>query len=401
MSSVIAPVREGSARGSLLVDPDTGQPAGVPGTTGTGIIATMSDVEDDDDQIEVDLPEELTFREPGISSTDALVARLRALQTGAQSRPRRPLRVLSIDGGGIRGVAPARVLEHLESLTGNPLHRSFDLIAGTSTGGIIALGVTAPRSGGGARNNACALRRLYEQAGPDIFPRTARRALIRPWLRARYANGELARQLRTSLGAARLSEALTHVLVPSWDAAAARPVLFDSKRAKHGGDQDVDMIDAALATSAAPTYFPAHGEMLDGGVVANNPLLLAYTVVRRLHPSRRLVMLSLGTGRGAVPHRPRRAQGRLGWAPRLPGLLIDAPNEQLMDTVRLIERLEGARTSPTGRRALTVLRLQPDIATADARLDEAEPANIRRLIAAADALVSERGPDLRKFAAML
>jgi patatin-like phospholipase/acyl hydrolase len=79
-------------------------------------------------------------------------------------------RVLSIDGGGIRGIIPAIVLKRLEELTGRPTSDMFDLLTGTSTGGIIALALTFPSSdGGGPRYSAADLVQLYESKGPDIF----------------------------------------------------------------------------------------------------------------------------------------------------------------------------------------------------------------------------------------
>ncbi|MEO1088356.1 MAG: patatin-like phospholipase family protein, partial [Acidobacteriota bacterium] len=78
-------------------------------------------------------------------------------------------KILAIDGGGIRGLIPALVLEAMEEKTGRPVSEIFDLVAGTSTGGILALGLVRPGDGGGPAYSAADLAELYERRGGQIF----------------------------------------------------------------------------------------------------------------------------------------------------------------------------------------------------------------------------------------
>jgi len=168
-----------------------------------------------------------------------------------------PFRVLAIDGGGIRGVIPATVLVDLERrLVPRPLATVFDLIVGTSTGGIIALGLTVP-DGERPRHSAERLLELYLNDGEAIFPGGGRVAHPRAgWLRegTRYLASELEEVLARYFGGTPLTAALTAVVVTSYDLGRGEPVTLSS-RAELGDVSDVTMVVAARATSAAPMFF--------------------------------------------------------------------------------------------------------------------------------------------------
>lgn len=250
----------------------------------------------------------------------------------ARARKGRPtVRVLAIDGGGIRGLVPALALErlagHLADL-GDPreLWQHFDLIAGTSTGGIITLGLTAPKDPAdprqGARMTPDRLVRLYREEGRDIFPRW-----MFNWLRtvvqiedAKYAADGLEEILERELGDLTTGHALSNILVSAYDTAARQPIFFKKRppRTHPDGSPKVDpvyrMREAARATSAAPTYFepirvrplnaahlPADKAqprcLVDGGVFNNNPAASAYIEARKIWGHQVDVFLvSLGTG---------------------------------------------------------------------------------------------------------
>ena len=130
-----------------------------------------------------------------------------------------PIRVLSIDGGGIRGIIPAMVLQELEQRTGEPTCKLFDLIAGTSTGGIIALGLTKPGPNGGPQYPARKLLELYEVEGPAIFHQSLGRRLMAlgSLLEAKYPASNIEGVLGRYFGDTRLAEALTDVVIPSYE----------------------------------------------------------------------------------------------------------------------------------------------------------------------------------------
>ena len=168
-----------------------------------------------------------------------------------------PLRILSIDGGGIRGIIPATVLAEVERRTGKPVAEAFDLIAGTSTGGILALALTRPGDAGGPAYRAEDLVGLYEREGPGIFSRSLCKRIrsVDGLLDERYPSHGLEDALDTYLGDARLSDALTDVIVPAYDIERRGTFFFKSRKARIDEADDFAMRDAAHATSAAPTYF--------------------------------------------------------------------------------------------------------------------------------------------------
>ena len=212
-----------------------------------------------------------------------------------------PFRILSFDGGGIGGLFSARVLERLAAQFPR-LIGDADLLAGTSTGGIIALCL--------ARGGVPAdLVRLYSERAGDIFDDSWLDNLrdMGTAVGADYDNRKLKRALQQQLGDARLRTLGKRVLVPTFDLDA-----IDDEGLRHwkpkffhnfpGNDSDGDQlaVDVALRTSAAPTYFPAYQGYIDGGVVANNPSMAALATALDPRAGRRqlgeVVILSFSTG---------------------------------------------------------------------------------------------------------
>ncbi len=182
-------------------------------------------------------------------------------------------RILTIDGGGIKGVFPAAFLAELEDWLGEPIYDYFDLIAGTSTGGIIAAGLALGQTAG-------ELLQLYKEAGPSIFPPRKVTSSLRRLLRAKYSLEPLRHALDKAFGDRRIGHCRKRLLVPALDLAAERVYIY--KTAHHPSlvrDYKVPVVDVGLATVAAPTYFPIHlsddGAYVDGSLWARNPLALA------------------------------------------------------------------------------------------------------------------------------
>lgn len=189
----------------------------------------------------------------------------------------KPFKILSIDGGGIKGIFPAAILTYLEEhcLNGQPIGDYFDLIAGTSTGGIIALGLAA-----GLR--AKSLSDLYINQGWKVFPPKRYKwsnLFPNPIFRNRYQRDELDRLLEETLGSKKLRESRYRLLIPAAEARNGDPYVF---KTPHHPDYRLDgekrMAEVAAATSAAPTYLnPVIQDgyvLLDGGIWANNPTLM-------------------------------------------------------------------------------------------------------------------------------
>src|SRR5271156_2112699 len=125
-------------------------------------------------------------------------------------------RILSIDGGGIRGLIPATILAAIEERTGSSIAELFDIIAGTSTGGILALGLTKPNQHGRPQFAAQDLRDVYERDAPHIFRNPA--SWLENLLRPKYVSSSgISKIMRQNLGDTRLKDAVTDILIPCYD----------------------------------------------------------------------------------------------------------------------------------------------------------------------------------------
>ena len=219
----------------------------------------------------------------------------------------RDFRILSIDGGGMRGLYPASVLTGLEEryLNGQSVADYFDLIVGTSTGGIIALGL-------GAGLRASDMRDLYVQRGSEIFP--PRRGLPKLFhavgrvVMHGYDGDALESVLREYLGDTLLGDSKVRLCVPSFEGEHSEVFVF---KTPHHRDFKLDwresMVKVALATSAAPSYFRPLDDggyrFVDGGIWANNPVMigLVEALTSFSTPRDRIRILSLGCGSDQKP----------------------------------------------------------------------------------------------------
>lgn len=241
-------------------------------------------------------------------------------------------RILSIDGGGIMGLIPAMVLAEIEARTGCPAGALFDLVSGTSTGGIIVCAVAAGMP-------AQTVVDLYRRRGRDIFSRTWGHRLA-SWYGlagAQYAADGIEAALADVFGDRKLSDCTTEVLVPAYDIGARTPILFKSAKAGKAR-RNFFLRDVARATSAAPTYFPPAritslaGEVItavDGGIFANNPAACALDQVTKSGSMAGATMLSLGTGRLERPYLYAAAQnwGLTAWARPLLDCMFDGQSD--------------------------------------------------------------------------
>lgn len=214
-------------------------------------------------------------------------------------------RVLSIDGGGLKGAMPAAFLAEVESATGKRVADHFDLIAGTSTGGIIALGI-------GLGLPCSEILAFYQEKGPAVFGESGgrlRTAAVRSWrlakrlVRHKHPAEPLREALADVFGQRLMGESLTRLVIPAWDSTQRRPYLFKTAhRPRFEMDHRVPVVEVAMATAAAPTCLPAHRlrgglELVDGGIWANNPATIAAleaTAVLGWVPET-VTMLSLGS----------------------------------------------------------------------------------------------------------
>ena len=235
----------------------------------------------------------------------------------------RPYRILSLAGGGYLGFYAACVLADLEEHAGMPLGRCFDLIAGTSVGGILALGLAYEVP-------AEEMRCLFAERGAKIFSNRPLATgavgnlldLTRSVWGPKYNGVALRRALQDRIGERILAEAIHHVVIPAVNVSKSMTKIFKTPHAERStGDEQISAVDVAMATCAAPAYFPAVriGEQLfaDGGMSAVAPDLVA------LHEAEQFVgvdvadisMLSIGTGtlEYAPAERIGAGDGAVGW----------------------------------------------------------------------------------------
>jgi hypothetical protein len=203
--------------------------------------------------------------------------------------------ILTIDGGGIKGVVPAAFLAEIEEALGESITSYFDLIAGTSTGGIIALGL-------GLGLPAAEILHFYENLGPAVFAGNRFGRWLRRISFAKYESHPLRRALEATFGERTLGESCTRLVIPSLNLETGGVHIY--KTAHHPRleiDYKERAVEVALATAAAPTYFPTHRSakgipLIDGGMWANNPTGLA--VVEAIGvlnwPREQIRVLSLG-----------------------------------------------------------------------------------------------------------
>jgi len=259
--------------------------------------------------------------------------------------------ILSLDGGGIRGVFAAGVLAGLEEQLGQPVSSHFDLIAGTSTGGIIA---TALGLGLSPKEILAFYQRNGDRIFPTVLPKWIRRLpganLLEPtryralW-RRKFSNEPLASALKDALGAGtRLGASRKRLVITSFDLQRRGPKVF--KTAHHerfANDYKRFAWEVALATSAAPTYLPAAKAddrfLVDGGLWANDPIMVGITeAMGVLGASRSQIrVLSIGTldEIGSL-HRSSLSGGQLRWAKRAPELMLAGQSMAVQGQARLL-----------------------------------------------------------------
>jgi uncharacterized protein len=289
------------------------------------------------------------------------------------------MRVLSIDGGGIRGIIPALVLAEVEKRSGRRVFELFDLIAGTSTGGILACALCAPDP-----LPAQQLVAIYEEEGPSIFDRSL-------WQRVRSAEGlldekydaaALDRALERFLADKRLAESKPDLLVPAYNMGEPGPYFFKTRKAREEGE-DFPLSEVARATSAAPTYFEpmpiADHTLVDGGVFASNPAMCALAEVLKSVPLSDVVLLSLGTGERT---RKRtfadiRDWGLVEWARPIIDVVFDGVSDAV--NYQLLHALGEER----------YWRLQVELTLASDDLDDAGEDNLRDLRTQAEELIAK------------
>lgn len=218
----------------------------------------------------------------------------------------RIVRILSIDAGGVRAIVPSVILSHMERQAGKPINELFDLIVGSSTGGLLALCLTKP-NGPNSLNpqyTASDMVRFFEEHARSIYPQNS---FMDGWLRPKYDRKSMDKSFEDLFGDYRLKQALTNVAVTAYDTDHKAPILFKSWLAKNLDTFDLTAKDVARAACSIPTFFEPVNlnknehfkSMVDGSVFASNPSLAAYCEAVSIFANEPCdyLLVSLGTGR--------------------------------------------------------------------------------------------------------
>ena len=308
------------------------------------------------------------------------------------------VKILSIDGGGIRGIIPAMVLAELERRTGKPIAESFDLVAGTSTGGLLSLVAAMPDENGQPRYPARDYPRLYTEYSKQIFTRTRWDAILAfdNWRVRRYPNTGIDETLEMIFEDVEIRDALTDILITSYDIERRQPFFFRSTRAKQGERCNFRMRDVVRATTAAPTFFePAVVDnsddpddpfvLVDGSMTSINPALCAYVEARGMYPDAGdFVVVSLGTGNltQPLPYDEVRSWGLLDWARPVTDMMFDGTSRTVdYQMKQLLPRFEDG----TNR----YFRLQKQIEGIDHRMDDVSAVSLTLIRQWGEELIEE------------
>lgn len=258
------------------------------------------------------------------------------------------IRILSLDGGGVRGAYSAAVLAAVEKRSNIPLVKCFDLITGTSTGGILAIGLALGKS-------ATDLVGFYKKEAKSIFPPTGVLGGIARNLKLlvagpKYESEQLREALARYFDGHQLGEARTRLVITSYNASRDGAHLF---KTYHHKDLDrhymLSATDIALATAAAPLFFEGtelplgdDGEdqiFLDGGIWANSPTIVGITEAVRYMNAQisEIHMLSVGTGYKPFKITKKQVEGGVTqWGFALKDLLLGAQQASAVGTAKTI-----------------------------------------------------------------
>ncbi len=311
------------------------------------------------------------------------------------------VRILSIDGGGIRGILPGIVLTRLESIlqkkTANEdlrLSDMFDFFAGTSTGGILSLSYLIPNAENRPKFSTQQAVNLYLDRGDEIFDVSFWQKLKSGYGIAdeKYDASELEEALDDNFGDIKLSELLKPCIISSYDIRNGKPHFFKQHRSQNL-EYNYKVKDVARATSAAPTYFEAARikndlgtpfPLIDGGVFVNNPALVAYSEVRtmsfegidHLPTAKDMMIVSLGTGSKSKSYEYKKAKdwGAVGWIKPIIEIMMSGNSKTVhYHLTQIYASLDEIEDKDNYH------RLEPEIITADSQMDNASLENMANL----------------------
>ena len=282
------------------------------------------------------------------------------------------IKILSIDGGGIRGLIPAVLLKELEKRTGKPISSSFDFFIGTSTGGIMSL-LLNKHSNGIPLYSAEDIIDFYTgDSGKLIFKKKFLKFPLDP---VTYPSCQIEQVLKERFGESKLWGALKPTVVTTYDTISRNSIFLNSKDA--GLAPNLFMWECARTTSAAPTFFEpfspfSFGDMvgIDGGIFANNPALFGYIEAQKMFPDAKVIVVSLGTGSSvsSLSKKDMNKFNLLTWATSLFDFVSDGQSDTVDCSMSRLHDVED------------YFRFQVKLDTKNASMDDVSDKNLNSLI---------------------
>ncbi|MEH2230353.1 MAG: patatin-like phospholipase family protein [Nostoc sp.] len=417
---------------SPLVSDDENQPKEIQQTEinseESKIIPTAIALEPHDEEIKTDQTEPVNIQQAQILTQEESPETM-----NTKARPK--YKILSIDGGGIRGIIPALLLSEIERRTQKPIFSLFDLITGTSSGGILALGLTKPRLSSDVSDNLPAaqytaedLLQFFLEYGVEIFYEPLFERLLGPlediFLQPKYPSESKEEIFRQYFGNALIENNLKEVFVTSYDIEQRIPIFFTNKLEKQqiesknfqklcGG---FSLLDAALATSATPTYFAPHRlvnphnsgiayTLIDGGVFANNPAHLAILEAQisskrkaqKVLNTEDILVVSLGTGSltSVYPYKEVKNWGLLQWGRPLLNIMFDGSSEVVAGELEQLFEPSDKEAKSFYYRFQTLLDSELE------EIDNTKLQNTRQLQTIAHRLISNKSQQIDELCSLL
>lgn len=323
------------------------------------------------------------------------------------------IRILAIDGGGIRGIIPALVLTEIEKRSGKPVSQLFDFVSGTSTGSILALGLVKPDKDGNSAYSAEDIAGLYQSHGKTVFPKIPpllsfmiKKLQNLCLIHANYPSSFLQNIFRDIFNDAKMSESLIDVLIPAYDIERRSALLFTNRKARADKCYNLKMCQVAYAANAAPTFFDPirisisdttdYYTLLDGGIFANNPSLCALIEARKFYPdAEEFIVVSIGTGE---PTRKYELERVKKWKLSIWGRhLLNMVGDGISDTVNY--QMEQLLPEKDGQKRY--YRLQVLLHPNNECIDNASPENIEELKDLAYKLIQDNNEEINRLCAIL
>ena len=305
----------------------------------------------------------------------------------------RTINILSIDGGGAKGVLSASMLNKIEQLLPTPLIDYFDLYAGSSSGGIIALGLTNTNPESTTTYTAKDIKNLFFNHASTIFSRTTFKFLrsLNNITEEKYSSTGLESTLTHYFHQKQLKDCLKPTIITAYELTNRKPKFFKSFDSQ---DQAVDIKTIAQATSAAPSFFEPveykNKSYIDGGIVANNPALCAYIEAKKQFPdAENIHVLSIGSGEfeEGIKHEDAKSWGLLGWSRHFIDIMLDGPNDAIDHQLNTLTNYNNDR----------YLRLNPVIPKECRHIDNADKKNLKTLIEIGDQAVKSNEDKIKRF----